>query len=142
MRTDATIDNKAIPCPNATFFAGGRGKAKAGDMITCNHSGATRMARILGRVSAPALSGDDGPTVGWALVMMLSNDGSFAYERWINPADITRVYDAPTNMAAFFFAPTLPYDAHTMRRLMEHGTTMERYITSADERVKGWNTAG
>lgn len=135
MRTDCKIDNRAIPCPNASLLGYAYGRAKAGHCVTYREGDKVRLARVLGRVTAPALPGDASPVKGWALVMALSEDGTHAYERWINPANITRVFDAPTNLAAFFFAPTLPYGVATMRRLMEHGTICDSYVAEAPDRV-------
>ncbi len=70
--------------------------------------------------------------------MMLSDDSTFAYERWIAPEEVTRVFDSPSKFAAFFFAPKLPYDRSTMRRLMEYGTVSESYIDNAPGHVVRW----
>lgn len=137
MRTDVTIDGRYIPCPNATRLGFCKWRAQVGDLIVYDECGDhLRMARVLGRIAyAPALEGDKGPIKGWALVMALSEDGSLAYERWVDPAKIKIVIESPAKFAAFFFAPKLPYDAHTMRRLMEHGTMSEQYVEHAAERA-------
>lgn len=148
MRTDVTIDNRAIPCPNAGGFGGGgHGRAKAGHCILYreNHADGThseRLARVLGRISAAGLNYANKPVKGFALVMALSNDASFAYERWVDPADIVQVFDVPNAMAAFFFAPKLAYDAATMRRLMDYGTVSNRYVAMAPDHVAEWNKEG
>jgi hypothetical protein len=68
--------------------------------------------------------------------MVLHASAGFAFERWVNPDDITEAYDtAPTDMVAFFFAAKLPYDAVTMRRLMEHGTLSDQFVGHHAERV-------
>lgn len=144
MRTDCTIDNRKIPCPNSTRWGGGgKGACKAGDMILYREpweGGAHghRLARVLGRVSAPAIGDDKTPVKGWALAMALSDDASHGYERWINPSDITLVINTPSAFAAFFFQPTLPYDAQTMRRLMAYGSMCDRFIGNAAENVAAW----
>src|SRR5882724_8682360 len=98
MRTDCTIDGRAIPCPNAMFMGSNRGSAKPGDCILYKEyrgtDGAygTRLARVLGRVSAPELSFAK-PVKGYALAMALSDDATDGYERWIDPADIVQVFD-------------------------------------------------
>ena len=71
----------------------------------------------------------------YILCLALSDDGSFCYERWIDPREVTAVRDAPTKHADFFFQEKLPYDVHTMRRLAEHGTLHESFIGNHAERV-------
>lgn len=141
MSRACTIDGRKVPCPNASLIAGARGAAKPGDMLVWNDPGfpgRKTLARMLGRVTAPA-DGPDVPAIkGWILAMVLSEDASFAYERWINPADVARVYDSPAKLAAVFFAPKLPHDARTMLRLIEHGTMSDRFIDFAPERVAEW----
>lgn len=140
MRTDCTITRKAIICPNAKMLGFDKGyRAEIGDCILYQETEDTlRVARVLGCVSAPALEPGDAPVKNFALVMALSGDAGSGYERWVDPLKIVRIFSAPTKFAEFFFAPTLPYDAQTMRRLMEYGTINERYIDNASARVAGW----
>lgn len=137
---DATIDGKQVICPNASLLASGTRKARVGCMVTCEHNGQTRIARMLGRVAySPAIEGAE-RIENYLLVMMLAEDGTFAYERWIDPKEVTRIFESPAKFAAFFFAPKLPYDLKTMRRLMDHGTMSESYINNAPTHVARWNS--
>ena len=137
---DATIDGRQVICCNASLLAGGTRSARVGHMVTCDYNGQTRLARVLGRiVHAPAIDCEGGERLeNWLLVMMLSDDSTHAYERWIDPATVTRIFESPDRFAAFFFAPKLPYDLKTMRRLMDHGTMSESYIDNAPKHVARW----
>lgn len=131
MRTDCTIDNRAVYCPNASKLGFGKYKAKRGDCIVYKQeykdgSYRTVLARVLGRVTAPELSFT--PEVkGWLLVMRLSDDGSHAYENWVDPADVQSVLDVPTAMLTFFAQPTLP-EVHRLRTLMSRGYITDRCL--------------
>jgi hypothetical protein len=140
MRTDCKIDNRKVICKNSTLIGHSTNVCKAGDFFTyCTDGAQTHLARSLGRVSAPSLSPNDSPIKGYILAMVLSNDATFAFERWVNPDDVLSVNPVPTHMAAFFFAPTIPYDAEMIRRLGEHGTLSDEFIENAAHHVAAWN---
>lgn len=139
MRTDCKIDGKRILCRNVSILGSDLGYfAVPGNMVLYHYGdGATRIGRVIGRVSAPAL-GEQEEIKGYALVLELAHGAEFCYERWINPDDITRIFNAPSEFAAWFFQEHLPYDAKTLRRLSEYGTLCERYISKTPSRVKAW----
>jgi hypothetical protein len=140
MRTDCKIDNRKVICKNSSLIGYSTNVVKAGDFFTYtdHNRNQIQMARSLGRVSAPALSANEKPINGYILALVLSGDGTFAFERWVNPDDVQSVMPLPTKMTAFFFAPTIPYDAQTMRRLGEHGTLADEFIDKARQRVAEW----
>ena len=136
MRTDCTIDGKQVICRNATLLGFATCKARVGSYFVYHDGTEQRMGRMLGRVAyAPALQGDTKPIVNHILAMVWFPMGHCC-ERWINPADVIECYtNPPASIAAFFFAPKIPYDAQTMRRLMEHGTCSDHYIEHAADNV-------
>lgn len=143
MRTDCTIDGKQVICPTATLIGFATRKCRVGSYFVYRDGTEQRMARMLGRVAfAPALPDINGKYATGAkhiknhiLAMVWFPMGHCA-ERWIDPADVIECYATPpADIAAFFFAPKLPYGAQIMRRLMEHGTCSNAYIANAPERV-------
>lgn len=148
MRTDCKIDNRQIRCLHLALTAGStKYIAKRGDLIRCRiHEGSgVFLARVLGRVTAPALgtpgTDDYTPRVdGWACCMVLSEDGHFAYERWVKPEDILQISNPSPAMAAFFMGP-LPttWKADKMRRLMEEGWTSEGGLATLQDPRSAFN---
>jgi hypothetical protein len=143
-----SIDGVAVVCPNASHLGYDKGnKARVGDTLTLrNDSGAygSGIARVLGRVAyaAPFQSRDDSgnpvtvPAVrGHILGLCLSTCGSHAYIRWIDPEDVLQVRDAPSAMAAFFFAPSLPHSPDMILRLAKHGTLSDQFVSEHVARV-------
>lgn len=135
MRTDCKIDKRPIKCPNACRLGYGLSVANVGNLIVyqehyADGSHGLRTARVLGRVSAPKLKHNDSEVKGWALVMTISEDFTHAYERWVDPADITEVREVPTRMLEFFARPTLP-PVEVLRRKMDAGYIVEYYIDDA-----------
>jgi len=134
MRT-IQIDNRKVIAPNATLLGSATRTIKAGTFFIWNDAGQLRQCRSLGRIASCDSDGDD--CAGYVLAMVLHASATLAFERWVNPAEIVEAYaDSPAALAAFFFAPTLPYDAQTMRRLMEYGTTTNRYVSHAAATVE------
>ena len=129
-----TTDNRRVIARNATLLGFATRKIKAGTFFVYNDAGQLRAARSLGRIASCDSDGDD--CTGFVLAMVLHASAGFAFERWVNPDDITEAYDAPpAAMAAFFFVPALPYDAQTMRRLMEHGAIQNQFVDQHANRV-------
>jgi len=128
MRKDCTIDNVRVHCPNASHIADGKWFCKRGDVFSYYQEGDIPHgpARSLGRVRA------DGKTYILALVM--SEVGDSAYERWIDPLDVTRISSAPVAFPKFFFSRRLP-KSEIVRKLCEHGTLSERYIHNVKQRI-------
>src|SRR5665213_1853684 len=93
-------------------------------------SGPTRTGRSLGRLT------ENGTGKIFILVMQISADMSHLCERWIEPSDVLQIREVPMNLAAFFFAAELPHDSAMMRRLMDHGTTSESYVSEHENRVR------
>lgn len=91
MRTDVTIDKKQVPCPNASRIGYDKYKAQVGDVITYTERGQEHTARMIGRiVHAPSL-GETPAIKGWILAIRINHELDHTCERWINPADVTRV---------------------------------------------------
>lgn len=132
MRTDCKVDNVRVICPNASLLGYGTRKMKAGKCFT--YGTEDHVARSLGRVTV--LENVDNRIVekSYVLAAVLFH-GQFMTERWVDPKDVREIFEAPTKIATFFYQPKLPYDAHTMRRLMEHGTMSEHFVEHHAERV-------
>lgn len=135
-----TLDNRKVVAPNASLLAG-RGKiVKRGDCFVYGEAGGSaRLARSLGRIASCEWVGPGEDCTGYIFAMVLSEDATSGYVRWVNPTDVAEVFDAPSKMAAFFFAPELPYSSETLIRLMDYGTVCERFIGGAGERVEAWD---
>ena len=132
MRTDCIIDSRPIPCPNADVTGYGLAEANVGNLIGYTEyyeDGTTgrRVARVLGRVSAPKLSSTDRAVKGFALVMALSDDCTHAYERWVDPADILTVRTVPTQLLEFFARPVLP-ETQSLRLKMQQGYVVDQFL--------------
>ena len=137
MRTDCSIDARQVICPKATTLGFATIKCRVGSYFVYAESRdedgfvtSSRMARMLGRISfAPALPESDGRYAPGAkhvrnhILAMVWIEMGHCAERWIDPTDVLECYaEPPADIAAFFFAPKLPYGAQTIRRLMEYGT--------------------
>lgn len=132
MRTDCKIDNRQIICPNASLLGYGTCKMKAGKCFT--YGTEDHIARSLGRVTALETIDNRRVEKSYVLAAVLYH-GQFMTERWVDPKDVREIFDVPAKIAAFFYQPKLPYDAHTMRRLMEHGTMSEHFVEHHADRV-------
>lgn len=102
-----TLRRVSVHCPNTSTLGYGKWVAKPGDLLTYKEhhtdgSYTPRLARMVGRVNAPA----DGPTCpevkGLICVVAISNEGTFCYERWIKPADVVHVSAPAPNFWHYF----------------------------------------
>jgi hypothetical protein len=138
MRTDVTIDGRQVICTNASLLGYSTRRARVGCFfVYSDEAGTNHVARMLGRVVfAPRLGAELKPVKNHILAMVLMSWAQSAAERWVDPATVIAVFEKPpTRLAAFFFAEKLPYDVHTMRRLMEQGTVSDSYIENHADRV-------
>lgn len=102
MRTDAQIDRQQVYCPNANTQGYGKYRAQFGDFVIWNNTDHTYYGRVAGRVHyAPAIDEDREPVRDWLLVIALGSNLSFAMERWVNPADVTEVFEPREQMTRF-----------------------------------------
>lgn len=133
------LDNRRVVCPRAELLAGGTRILKHGMFFTFQYEDGSQrfLARSLGHVTA----GPDGDASAFdgIMAMVLSEDASFVFIRWVSPEQVTRIDENPPHkLAAFFFAPTLPYSSATIVRLIDYGTVCERFIEGAAVRVANW----
>lgn len=132
MRTDCKISAHPIKCPNASRLGYGLSVASVGNLIVYKEfhkddSYSTRIARVIGCVTAPKIAPDDSEIKDWALVLALSDNCTHLYERWVNPEWVVEVREMPVNILRFLAQQTWP-DADTLRRAGEHGSLSEHYI--------------
>lgn len=134
---DATIDGRAVPCPNASLLGYGMGKAKVGHFLLYDSTGTagSGFARMIGRVAYASPTKDTPAIKNWILALVMSSTGCSAYVRWIDPTTVQYVSDSPSRFAEFFFQKTLPFGRDMLVRLAEHGTLSEQYVEHAAERV-------
>ncbi len=125
MRTDTRIDRYPVKCFQASTLGYGKYIAEVGDIIIYRESTYNvedlktlsnphvheRIGRMAGRVHyAPAL-GETPEIKNHILVVCLSLDSPCAYERWIAPEDVLRIYDPNhadrkiLELITFFFSP-------------------------------------
>ncbi len=135
MRSDCKIDDRKVACPNTSHLGFDLPFLKAGLCFVYESDAGLHFARSLGHVTAPAIGDDKEPFDG-IVAMVLSEDHTFAFERWIEPHRVRQIFHAPTEFMAWFLQPSLPYDADTMRRLMEYGTVAQTHIANVDQRAK------
>ena len=129
-----TIDNKRVIARNAITLGFATQTVKRGAYFVTNEG---RMCRSLGRIAS---CDNDGQDCTGHVVAMVWGPSGHCYERWIDPESISECYSEPPHkIAAFFFAAEIPHDSQTMRRLMEHGTTDERYVDKHVERAESLN---
>ncbi len=120
MRTDAVIDQEPVMCKNAQLIGFQKYPACFGDIIVFreNYPGGDFqqfIGRVAGRVHyAPELPSPppDKPTPeinDFILTVVLSRDATFVMERWVDPKDVSIVYN-PLNcgtdvvdLMTFFF---------------------------------------
>ena len=100
MSRDAKIaPRKATRLPRAMTLGHGRWKARPGDWIVYFRSDGSRaFARVIGQIESCDTDGPD--CTGWLQVVAVSDNGSFGYERWINPADVIECLD-PARVRTF-----------------------------------------
>lgn len=113
MRTDVKIDKREIRCPNASAVGSSRKVAVPDDCILYDDGHGLRLARVLGRVSAPATGSGETRTEevkGWALAMVMADNHRHTYERWVNPKDIKDVFSPSPKLAALFNSPVVSVD--------------------------------
>ena len=79
---------KETKLPNARTLGFNVWKAKAGDLITYveQPTGHSRIARVIGEITW--CDGDGPDCRGHLAVLALSDDGTFGYERWVDPKDV------------------------------------------------------
>lgn len=132
MRTDTTITNKQIVCRNA--MSPGHGdtyKARVGYWIVYSMDGTasgTQVGRMIGNVSAPALEQGEEPVKNWLLVMVLSQDMTHCYQRWVKPTEVQAIYKKRPRAFLNWFTGKWPKNPTTLIRLSEYGTLSAEYI--------------
>jgi hypothetical protein len=117
MRTDAKIDRYSVTCPNASQLGYHKVKAEFGDIVVYRErfqdgNDPPRVGRVAGRVHyAPALEPNEEPIEDYLLVIVLADDLSFCFERWINPTDVVSVHSPShpdrklAELRTFFISP-------------------------------------
>lgn len=135
MRTDCKINTRSVKCPNAWHLGFGLRVANVGNLIVYKEyhkdaSFALRTGRMIGRITAPKIEPTDSEIEGWILAMVLSDDCTHLFERWINPEWVTEVREMPANLLRFLAQPDWP-DYNTMRRAGERGSLSEHYIAAS-----------
>lgn len=127
------IDGRKVRLPNATTLGYCKSTASPGDLI--QHGERRELARVLGRIVSSDRDGER--CDGFLYVLQLSDDATFSYVRWIDPAAVS-VCHAPSAglqaFAAFFFAERMPFDAAEIAELADHGTLSASYYTEAHAR--------
>lgn len=127
-RADAKITTKGkratVRVPNASTLGYGRWEASPGNLVTfeiprADGTTSARHGRVIGRADASGRDGD--PVKGWIAVIALSDNISFAYEMWIDPAWVT---SCRTNgpEAIEFFRVFLTASADDLIRMSEYGS--------------------
>jgi hypothetical protein len=115
-----------VKIPNASHTGYDKWEASPGDMITFTVDAAPgysdkRNGRVVGRVDASGASGaDKTPIVGWICVAMLSDDLSFAYEMWVDPANVTSCRAAANDVE--FWRTFMTADPGDLLRMSEYGS--------------------
>jgi hypothetical protein len=136
-RKDATLDSAPVFCNNASRIH--KHSAAPGDLLTFNTGdGKVHLARVVGRVSAPArpCSKHWGrepvpcdyctPEVkDWLCVVVLADDMNHAYEVWVDP-DWVRNIEKVTIGHLSFWEAFLTRDPHELMRLAECGSLNTR----------------
>lgn len=141
MRTDAIIDKRQVRCPNASHLGYDKWKAQVGDLITFREGdhGITT-GRMIGRIHYAPPCGESPAINNWLLVIGINSMLDHTFERWANPADVTRVQSLREQQAVmgyFLSDEILKAPIEEVRRGTTDGwTTLSRYRAYTAERDK------
>jgi hypothetical protein len=102
MRTDVRISNEGVYLPNSSIMGYSKSRAKKGDLIIYTINGRYNFGRVIGRIDHMPEFGPEDPNVtGMLCVLQLSENGLFAYERWVVPGDVIECYAMSEHDKAF-----------------------------------------
>ena len=100
-----------------------------------------RYGRVLGRIDETDRDGTD--CKGWLAVMRLSMELTHASIAWVNPADVTHVYEKPpADLLAWITGAEWVKNKDDIARILamsEHGTTSDQFIASRNDPEKAYN---
>lgn len=113
VRTDCTRDNKETKLPNADTLGFGLWKAKRGNWIVYEQDNHKTIARVIGRVHC------EGKT--YIEVVALSEDLTFGFVRWIEPAQVRRCIAKPPRAAVAFLLGDDWQDPDTILKTIHQG---------------------
>lgn len=132
MRTDTTITKRQIICPNSTLLGYSTHKARVGRWIQFSTAddwtGQTRIGRMIGNVSAPAISPNEEPVKNWLLVMVLNSDLTSCGQLWVKPERVMAIYTKRPRKFLNWFTGAWPKDPKLIIQLSELGTLSEQHI--------------
>lgn len=134
-RKDAKYSKRGVRCPNSSYQGFSRTEAKPGDWIAYREhctdgSSHARFARVIGRIDA---AGTDGPSVkGKVAAIALSDDGTFCYERWIDPADVLSIHSPAPKFLAWFASA----DPQELLRAADYGAAAAAHTDWNDRAVR------
>jgi hypothetical protein len=139
-----TYSNRSVGLPNASVAFDSNGTAKRGAWFEYRerYEGGTegrRLARMIGTVDA---TGEDGlpPVRNWIVALAVSDRGSFAYLRWIDPRDVTwSTREPPGAMLAWIAQPTATLPSlKACLRLDAYGSLSQRFVREVGLRLRDW----
>ena len=123
-REDAHYSLEGVRCPKARILGYSKVLAEQGDLITWHtpsrrgeFDGRPELGRVLGRVDARGDAKQMEQISGWIAVIALANNGTFAYERWVNPAWVVEIHAA----CPAFFALIASGDPERLLRMVRAG---------------------
>ena len=148
-RKDAKLTIKGkratIFCDKASRLGYSKHSAAPGDLIVFDTGdGRDHLARVVGRVDAPALRCsswdpahdvkacticDTEPVKGWLCVVMLSSSMHHAHEMWVKPEWVSNI-EAVTPGHVRFWQTILTVDPQELMRMSEYGS-LSAYGTCA-----------
>lgn len=121
----ATVVEKPAYCPQASTMGYSTRWAEPGFFLVLDNG---NFARMLGVITDP------GDCEGNILVIQMSDNGRFAFERWVDPKNVREVYEKPPSALWSFFTGELP-DGRTVIDLASNGTLSESYIERVEETI-------
>jgi hypothetical protein len=97
MRTDVIIDRKLVVCPNASTLGFGKWKAQVGNLVLFKENDKIVTGRMIGRIQ---YGYSDGKSLkNFLVVICISPRLDWTFERWVNPKDVTEIYDLKNEYA-------------------------------------------
>jgi hypothetical protein len=138
----AKYSAKKVYLPNSSRVGYDVSHAKPGHWIVYQCSGVRFTGRVLGRVDRTCSDGME-DCAGWIAALVLSEDMSSAFVRWVAPEWVLRCLKAPPRELLAWITgdewPKRAADIPRMLAMQDHGTCCESYIASRNDPAKPFN---
>jgi hypothetical protein len=97
MRTDVIIDKKQVVCRNTSTLGFSKWKAQVGNLLLFKEGGRIVTGRMIGRIQHGYFDGKS--LKNHLVVICISPRLDWTFERWVDPNDVTEIYDLNSEYA-------------------------------------------